>query len=79
MHIPSEVRKLDLLLWVHILTSSSQFLWQIINFSKLVQGLVNFEQLGPFLRDFLSLTFSEYFSEPNPIFYRVSKVMHTYY
>jgi hypothetical protein len=39
----------------------------------------NFEQLGPFLRDFLSLTFSEYFSEPNPIFYRVSKVIHTYY
>jgi len=27
--------------------------------------------------DFLSLTFSEFSSEPNPIFYRVSKIIHT--
>jgi hypothetical protein len=26
--------------------------------------------------DFLSLTFSEFSSEPNPIFYRASKIIH---
>ena len=78
MQIPSEFRKLDLLLSVHILTSSSQFVWQIIYFSKLVNNLVNFDQLRPFLMDFLSFTFSDFFSEPNPILYRVSKIIHTY-
>jgi hypothetical protein len=27
----------------------------------------------------MCIKFIEYFSEPNPIFYRVSKVKHTYY
>ena len=47
MQISSELRKLDLLLWVNISTSSSQFLWQIIHFMKLNHSLGYFEQLGP--------------------------------
>jgi hypothetical protein len=78
LQISLELRELDLLLWVNILTSLSQYLWQIIHFSKLIHSLGYFEQLGRVLLDFLILTFSEYSSEPNPIFYRVSKIIHTY-